>query len=58
MYSKGDSETMRKGALKFAKEKYMYLNGHLDARSVQENFNLITSFIQDLNVVDKLNSQM
>ena len=30
---------------KFAKEKYF--NGHSDTRSVQENFNLITSFIQD-----------
>ena len=36
---------MRKDTLKFAKEKY--LNGHSDTRSVQENFNLITSFIQD-----------
>ena len=44
-YQKGDFETMRKDALRFAKEKYF--NGHSDARSVQENFNLITSFIQD-----------
>ena len=36
---------MRKDSLKFAKEKYF--NGHSDSRSVQENFNLITSFIQD-----------
>ena len=36
---------MRKDTLKFAKEKYF--NGHSDTRSVQENFNLITSFIQD-----------
>ena len=28
-----------------AKERY--LNGYSDSRSVQENFNLITSFIQD-----------
>lgn len=35
---------MRKDALRFAKEKY--LNGHSDAQSVQENFDLITSFIQ------------
>ena len=44
-YQKGDYESMRKGTLKFAKEKYF--NGHSDTRSVQENFNLITSFIQD-----------
>ena len=25
----------------------MYFNGHSDTRSVQENFNLIKSFIQD-----------
>ena len=36
---------MRKDTLKFAKERYF--NGHSDTRSVQENFNLITSFIQD-----------
>ena len=36
---------MRKDTLKFAKEKYF--NGQSDTRSVQENFNLITSFIQD-----------
>ena len=36
---------MRKDTLKFAKE--MYLIGHSDTRSVQENFNLITSFIHD-----------
>ena len=36
---------MRAETLKFAKEKYF--NGYLDTRSVQENFNLITSFIQD-----------
>ena len=44
-YQKGDCETMRKNALRFANEKY--LNGHSDARSEQENFNLITSFIHD-----------
>ena len=38
-YQKGDFETMRKDALRFAKEKYF--NGHSEARSVQENFNLI-----------------
>ena len=36
---------MRKDTLKFAKEKYFI--GHSDTRSVQENYNLITSFIQD-----------
>ena len=44
-YQKGDYESMRKDTLKFAKEKYF--NGLSDTRSVQENFNLITSFIQD-----------
>ena len=36
---------MRSAALTFAKERYF--NGYSDSRSVQENFNLITSFIQD-----------
>ena len=36
---------MRKDTLKLEKEKYF--KGHSDTRSVQENFNLITSFIQD-----------
>ena len=44
-YLKGDYESMRKDILKFAKERYF--NGHSDTRSVQENFHLITSFIQD-----------
>ena len=44
-YQKGDFETMRKDALRFANEKYF--NRHSDARSVQENFNLITSFIHE-----------
>ena len=44
-YQKGYFETMRKDMLRFADE--MYFNSHLDARSVQENFNLITSFIHD-----------
>ena len=44
-YQKGDYESLRKDTLNFAKEKYF--NGHSDTRSVQENFNLITSFIQD-----------
>ena len=36
---------MKGDALKFAKEKYF--NGYSGTRSVQENFNLITSFIQE-----------
>ena len=40
-----DYESMRKDTLKFAKEKYF--NGHSDTRSVQENFDLLTSFIED-----------
>ena len=39
------SGSMRKDALEFAKEKYF--NGHSNIRSVQENFDLMTSFIQD-----------
>ena len=42
---KGDYESMRTETLKFAKERYF--NGYSDTRSVQENFNLITSFIQE-----------
>ena len=38
-FQKGDYESMRKDTLKFAKD------GHSGTRSVQENFNLITSFI-------------
>ena len=38
-------KSMRKDAFKFAKEKYF--NGYPDTRPVQENFNLIASFIQD-----------
>ena len=45
LYQKGDNESMRKDTLEFAKEKYF--NGHSDTRSVQENFDLLTSFIQD-----------
>ena len=45
LHQKGDCESMRKDTLKFAKEKYF--NGHSDIRSVQENFDLLTSFIQD-----------
>ena len=45
LYQKGDYQSMRKDTLEFAKEKYF--NGHSDTRSVQENFDLLTSFIQD-----------
>ena len=45
LYQKGDYTSMRKDTLEFAKEKYF--NGHSDTRSVQENFDLLTSFIQD-----------
>ena len=45
LYQKGDYELMRKDAFEFAKDKYF--NGYPDTRSVQENFNLITSFIQE-----------
>ena len=44
-YQKGDNESMMSDALKFAKERYF--NGYSDSPSVQENFNLITTFIQD-----------
>ena len=44
-YQKGDYESMKGDALKFAKEKYF--NGYSGTRSVQEHFNLITSFIQE-----------
>ena len=36
---------MRSDELRFAKERYV--NEYSDARSFQENFNLITPFIQD-----------
>ena len=45
LYQKGDYESMRRDTLEFAKEKYF--NGHSDTRSVQENFDLLSSFIQD-----------
>ena len=45
LYQKGDYESTRKDAFEFAKEKYF--KGYPATRSVQENFNLITSFIQD-----------
>ena len=45
LYQKGDYESMRKDTLECAKEKYF--NGNSDTRSVQDNFDLLTSFIQD-----------
>ena len=45
LYQRGDYEYMRKDAFEFAKERCF--NGYPDTRLVQENFNLITSFIQD-----------
>ena len=44
-YQKVDFENMRRDVLRFAKKKYF--NGDPGARSVQENFNLISSFIHD-----------
>ena len=40
---------MRRDSSNFAKDKYF--SGHSGSRSVQENFNLVTSFIQE--AVDK-----
>ena len=45
LLQKGNFESMRKDASDFAKNKYF--NGYSDNRSVQENFDLITSFIQE-----------
>ena len=45
IYHKGDFESMRKDASDFAKARYF--NGYSDNRSVQENFDLITFFIQE-----------
>ena len=45
LYHKGDFESMRKDASDFAKDRY--LNGYSDNRSFQENFDFITSFIQE-----------
>ena len=49
LYQKGDFDSMRRDSSNFA--KHTYFNGHSGSRSVQENFNLITSFIQE--TVDK-----
>ena len=45
LYQDGDYESMRKDTLEFAKERYFY--GDSGTRSVQENFDLLISFIQD-----------
>ena len=45
LYHKGDFESMMKDASDFAKVRYF--SGYSDNRSVQENFDLITSFIQE-----------
>ena len=45
LYQKSDYKSMRKDTLEFAKEKYF--SGYSDTGSVQENFDLLTSFIQD-----------
>ena len=45
LYHKADFESMRKDAPDFAKDRYF--NGYSDNRSVQENFDLITSSIQE-----------
>ena len=44
LYQKGDYESIRKDTLESAKEKYF--NGYSDTGSVQENVDLLTSFIQ------------
>ena len=43
LYQKGDNESMKTDTL----EKEKYFSGHSDTRSVQENFDLLTYFIQD-----------
>ena len=45
MYPKGNFDAVRKDASDFAKDRYF--SGYSDNCSVQENFNLITSFIQE-----------
>ena len=45
LYHKGDFQSMRKDACDFAKDRYF--SGYSDNRSVQKNFDLITSFIQE-----------
>ena len=45
LYHKGDFEFMRKDASDFAKDRYF--NGYSDNRSVQETFDVITSFTEE-----------
>ena len=45
LYQKGDYESIRKDTVEYAKEKYY--SGYSDTHSVQEIFDLLTSFIQD-----------
>ena len=45
LYQKGNFKSMRKDASDLAKDKYF--SGYSDNRSVLENFDLITSFIQE-----------
>ena len=45
LYQKGDYESMTKDTLEFAKEQYF--NSYSDTRSIQETFDLLTSFIED-----------
>ena len=45
LYQKVDVESMRKDMSDFVKDRYF--NGYSDNRSVQENLDLITSFIQE-----------
>ena len=45
LYQKGDFDSMRGDSSNLAKDKYF--DGHSGSRSVQENINLITSFIQE-----------
>ena len=49
LFQKGDFDSIRRDSSNFAKEKYF--SSHSGSRSVQENFSLITSFIQE--AVDK-----
>ena len=44
LYQKDDYESIKNRCFECAMDKYF--NGYSDARPVQENFNLITSFIQ------------
>ena len=57
LYHKGDFELMRKDACDFAKDRYF--NGYSDNRSVQENFDLITSQMSaDKHIPSKPSSQV